>query len=169
MSDFSLLFAYAEPNLEFGYKNHLPWYKITEDLKEFSRRTRDAVLIMGRRTYESLPPLKRRDLIVVTHSNPFSKALETAAKDFPKRPIFVIGGIQLLEEAILHPNCTHIYCTRIYTKKDTILLATTYLSSSFLELIETSFQATSCRRIELDQHVQVSHIEFTEHRRFSAS
>ncbi len=41
-----------------GNRNSLPWY-CPEDLKLFKEKTMGSTVIMGRKTYESLPPSKR--------------------------------------------------------------------------------------------------------------
>ncbi|WP_353475321.1 dihydrofolate reductase [Salipiger sp. H15] len=54
-------------NGAIGRDNDIPWFK-PEDLKMFQRETSGGALIMGRRTWESLPvkPLKNRLNIVVS-------------------------------------------------------------------------------------------------------
>merc|ERR1712065_67079 len=70
-----------------GFKNTLPW-KLKKDLNYFKTKTNDSVVIMGRKTYESLPlkPLPNRINIVLSRSileekgfilsNNFDNALE---------------------------------------------------------------------------------------------
>jgi dihydrofolate reductase len=48
------VFAYAE-NGAFGELGGLPWPSIPEDLKLFKQLTQDTTLVMGRKTYETLP------------------------------------------------------------------------------------------------------------------
>ena len=40
-------------NNELGYKNTLPW-SLPNDLKYFRKTTADSIVIMGRKTYESI-------------------------------------------------------------------------------------------------------------------
>jgi dihydrofolate reductase len=65
---FSIILATDSQN-GIGKDNSLPW-KIREDLLLFSRITRNNVVIMGRKTWDSLPlkPLPRRINIVVSRS-----------------------------------------------------------------------------------------------------
>lgn len=53
-----------------GYKNKLPWGYIKEDMERFKALTMGATVIMGRKTFESLPkkarPLPGRMNIVIT-------------------------------------------------------------------------------------------------------
>ena len=52
-----------------GFENKLPWH-ITEDMKRFAQLTTGHTVLMGRKTYQSLPdkfrPLPNRKNIVVT-------------------------------------------------------------------------------------------------------
>jgi dihydrofolate reductase len=67
---FSIILATDSQN-GIGKNNELPW-KIREDLLLFSKATRNNVIIMGRKTWDSLPikPLRRRVNIVVSRSPP---------------------------------------------------------------------------------------------------
>lgn len=98
----------------------LPWDKIPEDLKYFRETTQGATLIVGRKTFETLPPLGGRMLIVVSRSNvklnvPTFPKLATALlyAETMGRNIFVIGGGQLYAEAIKSPFCERIYLNEI--------------------------------------------------------
>lgn len=55
-----------------GYKNQLPFH-IPEDLKLFQEKTKGSTVVMGRKTYESLPdkyrPLPDRKNVVISRSN----------------------------------------------------------------------------------------------------
>ncbi len=65
MIDYSLIVA-ASDKLEIGKDNKIPWH-ISEDLKLFKRITSGNIVIMGRKTYESIgKPLPGRITIVIT-------------------------------------------------------------------------------------------------------
>lgn len=65
MKNLSLIAAVGK-NLELGYQNDLIW-RIKEDLQFFKEKTMGTYIIMGRRTYESLPKnLPGRKYIVLT-------------------------------------------------------------------------------------------------------
>ena len=89
-----------DQNGGIGKNGNLPWH-ISEDLRNFKKITLDSAVIMGRKTWESLPikPLPNRINIVL------SKTMETEALTFksykqcmeylknnniPK--VFIIGG-----------------------------------------------------------------------------
>lgn len=100
-------------NDEFGLNDTLPW-RSREDLAFFSKVTAGSTVIMGRKTYDSLPvsskPLSGRRNIVVTSKpdqlyngkfysvNGLQAALDLA-RNF-KRMTWVIGGRSLIEEAL---------------------------------------------------------------------
>jgi group I intron endonuclease len=121
MREFSLIVAATLRN-GIGLENKMPW-DLPNDLKEFRRITQNSVVIMGRKTWESIGcrPLPKRLNIVVTSAEipsvqcatTFLAALALADQD--SRPIFVIGGSRLYECALVHPKCTTVYVTRILT------------------------------------------------------
>lgn len=115
-------------NRELGKDNKLLWH-IPEDMKQFRELTKGHVVIMGRKTFESIGRLlpSRTNIIVtrdktftvsgavVVHS--FEVGLERARKeeilrspqDDNKREIFVIGGGQIYAEAM--PFTDRLYLT----------------------------------------------------------
>lgn len=66
MSKISIIAAVAD-NLAIGKSNNLPWH-LPEDLKHFKQLTTGHAVVMGKRTFESLPkgPLPHRKNIVLT-------------------------------------------------------------------------------------------------------
>jgi len=66
--NFELIVA-TDINGIIGSNNNIPWY-IPEDLIRFRKMTTDSVVIMGRKTFESLPngKLKNRINIVITRN-----------------------------------------------------------------------------------------------------
>lgn len=86
-------------NRELGRNNDLIWH-FKEDMKFFRETTTGNTVIMGRKTFESLPhALPNRRNIVITTNNDYAaegaevvtsieEALETAKND----NIFIIGG-----------------------------------------------------------------------------
>lgn len=110
-----------------GYKGGIPWH-LPEDLRFFKRLTTGHVVIMGRKTWESLPPRVRplpdRVNIVLTHSDTDfngattahsrSEALQLAAVH-PNKRIFVIGGAEIYKLFYLESKnlCSHVYVTKV--------------------------------------------------------
>ncbi len=110
-------------NRELGKNNQLLWH-IPEDMKRFKKLTKGQVVIMGRKTYESLPskfrPLPERVNIIVTRDKNFfasgcliCHSLEEAiekGKSF-KKEIFIIGGASIYQQGIKYAD--KLYLTLI--------------------------------------------------------
>lgn len=121
MVNYSVIVAVNE-NLVIGKDNKLPWYS-SEDLKYFKRITSDNVVIMGRKTYESIgKALPNRVNIVISNTttfddvitvNSFHEALDEASKY--NKEIFVIGGASLYEKVL--NDAEKLYLTWVYEKK----------------------------------------------------
>ena len=67
MMQIHLIWAQDE-NGGIGKEGKLPWH-ISEDLKNFKKLTLNSTILMGRKTWESLPirPLPKRRNIVLSH------------------------------------------------------------------------------------------------------
>jgi dihydromethanopterin reductase len=80
---------------QFGLNGHLPWEgrkdrEFVEDVARFFELTRGHVLIMGHRTFISVPKFAFEDRdIVEIHS---SEAPEEVLARFPGRVVFIGGG-----------------------------------------------------------------------------
>lgn len=106
-------------NLELGRKGDLVWH-IPADLKNFKRLTMGHPVIMGRKTWESLPkrPLPGRINIVLSRSldsvdggivaHSFDEAIKACEREnIP----FVIGGADVY--ASMLPYATRLYITNV--------------------------------------------------------
>ena len=74
----NLIVLFNDKNV-IGNDNKIPWY-IPEDLKLFQKITKNHIIVMGRKTFESLPngPLKNRINIVITNQTElYDKSNET--------------------------------------------------------------------------------------------
>jgi dihydrofolate reductase len=115
----SLIYAQSRNGI-IGRDGGLPWH-ISSDLKRFKELTMGKPVIMGRKTWDSLPrkPLPGRVNIVMTRQNGFSaegavvaKTVEgalQAAGDVPE--ICVIGGAEIYLQFLPLAQC--IYVTEI--------------------------------------------------------
>lgn len=120
ISNLSLIVAIAQ-NGAIGKDNDLLWH-ISDDLKRFKSLTMGHPVIMGRRTFESLPfkPLPKRRNIVLTHDKLFAyegvdvvHALDDVfelIKD--EEEAFVIGGASIYK--LLLPYVNRLYVTWVY-------------------------------------------------------
>ena len=104
-------------NLELGKGNNLIWH-FKEDMKFFKETTTGSSVIMGRKTFESLPKaLPNRKNIVITNNrdyvadggyvvNSIEKALELAGDN-----AFIIGGGNIYSQFL--PLAEKLYLTEI--------------------------------------------------------
>ncbi|MGL5087192.1 MAG: dihydrofolate reductase [Clostridium sp.] len=120
----SIIVATARNNV-IGGDNKLLWH-ISEDLKRFKEITTGKTIIMGRKTFESLPGiLPNRKHVVLTRDKNFkvdSKMVEVihnldeivSTYSQSDNEAFIIGGGQIYESAL--PFAQKLYLTKI--KKD---------------------------------------------------
>jgi len=106
-----IIFIYARDDyFGIGKDNMLPWH-CPEDLKRFKKLTEGHSIVMGRKTWDSLPkkPLPKRENIVLTNSLALIKGAhvlrkkEDLKKYYNNEKIFIIGGaslFQLFEEDV---------------------------------------------------------------------
>lgn len=99
------IFAISK-NGVMGCDGDLPW-NYPEDLQRFKDRTMGHPIVMGRKTWESLPvqPLPGRKNIVLTKNSEYTddrcvvyNDLKPVIYDHPNDTIYVIGGSQIFQE-----------------------------------------------------------------------
>ncbi|GAB4283933.1 MAG: dihydrofolate reductase [Marinilabiliales bacterium] len=116
----SIIVAVAENNA-IGYNNKLLCH-LSDDLKRFKKLTTGNVVVMGKKTYESLPikPLPNRLNIVIT-DNPadcFDNCItafsieDAIDKMDPEKENFIIGGGSVYKQFL--PLADKLYLTRIH-------------------------------------------------------
>ena len=101
-----------------GRDGTLPW-RISADLKRFKRLTMGSVMIMGRRTFDSLPGLlPGRRHIVLTRDREWSAdgaevahSVEEALALAGNEPVSVIGGAEIFE--LFLPYGHHLELTEV--------------------------------------------------------
>lgn len=112
-----------------GKNNDLPWPRNAADMKWFRDCTIGHVVVMGRKTWESMgsKPLPRRINVVVSSRRDFPhpkdggpdhvltgelSGVKTLLKDlYPDLKIWIIGGANIYEQSL--STCDNIYLTRI--------------------------------------------------------
>jgi dihydrofolate reductase len=113
------LVAAVAANGVIGAGNRLPW-RLADDLRHFRALTTGHAVIMGRRTWESLPrALPERQNIVVTRQRGYAAAGAEVAGSFNEalalvrlpEPVFCIGGGELFREALARAQ--RLYLTEI--------------------------------------------------------
>ncbi len=117
----ALVAAVAE-NGVIGRNNALPW-RLPADLAHFKRLTLDQSIVMGRRTWESLPGLlPRRRHIVLSRDPDFRpdgctvvSSLDAAIAIAGSVPeLMIVGGAALYAEAL--PRASRLYLTRVHVR-----------------------------------------------------
>lgn len=115
----NLIVAQAE-NRVIGGNNALLWH-LSEDLKYFKRITLGKTVLMGRKTWESLPvkPLGRRRNVVISSQSGFSapgaevfRSPEAALKALEGDEVFCIGGASIYECFL--PHCDRLFVTQVF-------------------------------------------------------
>ncbi|MBC2458192.1 dihydrofolate reductase [Clostridium beijerinckii] len=117
----SIIVAIAKDNV-IGKDNKLLWH-ISEDLKRFKKITTGKKMIMGRKTFESLPGiLPNREHIVLTRDNNFNVDSDkvTIEHDFNsvlqrylecEDEVFIIGGAEIYKQFL--PYAKKLYLTKV--------------------------------------------------------
>ena len=163
INTFSIVVA-VDSQFGIGKGGALPWH-LPAELKRFKALTmrpapngKPNLVIMGRKTWESLPdkfkPLPGRVNCVLTRNVSLSfpaqviiaaglaQALDLAAGRLRGQigEIFVIGGAQVFTEALRHPFCEKIYLTEIQNNFNCDTFFPSELSA-FKKISESDLQA----------------------------
>jgi len=158
---FTIIVAYEQTNHGIGFQNRIPWH-VPEDMNFFRKttiRTQDPhkknALIMGRKTWESLhkkpldkrinicltTSLKKKDIGPVQPDMFFAYSMEDALKYVQLHiseieSVFVIGGSQIYQEAIRHPQCNTLLINELIFEPGQL----PYTDSFFPEIPENMYQ-----------------------------
>ncbi len=146
----SILVAVAE-NGAIGRDGRLPWY-LPADLKHFKKQTLGQVVIMGRKTHESIVdrlgrPLPKRRSLVLSRDPAYrvqgvevASSLEQALELVVAEPqVFVIGGAAVFAEAL--PLADRLILTRVHAEVE---------GDVFFPELESSWRLVSEERHEAD-------------------
>lgn len=121
----------VDENWGIGFNGEL-LEKIPEDMEHFKELTTDNIVVMGRKTWDSLPnpPLPDRLNIVLSRyyltpacEHTLCMTLENLKyvidnKDRFSEDIFIIGGGQIYKELL--PFCDRVYVTKIFKSHDNV-------------------------------------------------
>ncbi len=116
MKSFQAIAAMAE-NRVIGHQGTIPWH-LPEDFRWFKQKTIGHVLVMGRKTYESIgKPLPQRQTIVLSRSVTaipgVSVVPDWSAIDLEADPrqFFVCGGSEIYAAGL--PRCSDLFLTLV--------------------------------------------------------
>lgn len=119
MKPFNMIVA-CTSNKVIGCANKIPWY-LPEDLKWFKKMTENQVVVMGRKTFQSIgKPLPNRHNIVITSqdlSQPHVQVLNSFEPLLDLKfsnSVWICGGAQVYKKAL--PFTENLYIT--WVKKE---------------------------------------------------
>ena len=118
-----------DTNNAIGRNGRLPWH-LSEDLKNFKKLTTGHTIIMGRKTWDSLPikPLPDRRNIVISHSvqrdvesyTSIEGCIVSLSGDKEVLDVYIIGGMSIYKFFYEHANTLHItFIHNSYSDTDT--------------------------------------------------
>lgn len=98
-------------NKLIGVDNKLPW-NLPEDMKHFVNKTKNKVVVMGRKTYDSIGfPLKNRENVVISRKNTkindvkVFNSVENVLDAYKNHEdIVIIGGVEIYKQFLPFTN-----------------------------------------------------------------
>ncbi|MGB0333749.1 MAG: dihydrofolate reductase [Opitutales bacterium] len=149
MNTFKAIAAMSE-NRVIGNGGKIPWH-LPEDFKWFKTSTMGGILVMGRKTYESIGrPLPGRDTYVLSrqareirgvHSFTDLSVLDHLDTD---QTIWIAGGGEIYEQML--PKCSELYLSRVHREVE---------GDAFFPEFEDDFELKSI--IQKDDDFTVEH------------
>ena len=117
------IIAAITDNNALGKDNKL-LFRLKKDMAHFKNITTDNVVIMGRKTYESIgKTLPNRVNIVLSRNmksnedfytfDSIEKAIEWSKENYPQKEIFIIGGESVYDKALKDDIVDKLYMTKI--------------------------------------------------------
>lgn len=129
----SMIVAFCHDQQErrvIGKDGNLPWEAIPSDMQRFRRLTSGHTVVMGRKTWDSIPkkfrPLPNRTNIVITRQKSLNlpkgvllaHSLEDAIQKAPTEMVWIIGGESIYQEAFPHTDELHLTIVNLSTEGD---------------------------------------------------
>ena len=150
----SLIAAVAR-NRAIGKDNQLLWH-LPEDMRHFRETTRGKPVIMGRKTWESLPdvfrPLPGRRNIVISRNPAYDAPGATLAGSLEEAvrlaqddaEVFVIGGAEIYRQAL--PLAQRLYLTEVARDFDADAFFPEFSASDWTEISRSA--AKNCADLD---------------------
>lgn len=128
----------CDPRGGIGYNGKLPWDKIQGDLPRFKNLTSGQNVIMGRRTWESLPfkPLPNRKNYVLANAFIREAITLTDTALLPKLAgddAWIIGGANVVKQC--WDMITEIHLTKTFAE---------YTCDTFIDLVKLEKEFSCC-------------------------
>lgn len=131
-----------------GKNSGLPWPHNVEDMRWFRKNTEGSIVVMGRKTWESIGcrPLNKRLNIIISNSSltgdydnqyygNMEKVLQVIQSDYPDLDVWVIGGGEIYKQAL--PYCDCLYLTKFKESYDCDTFLEPSHINEFSRLVET--------------------------------
>lgn len=138
-----------------GKNNDLPWH-ISEDLKRFKKITTGHTILMGRKTWESLPkkPLPERDNVVLTRNENYKAEGATVIHSMDEiknvvkanEEVYIIGGAEIY--AMFLPYVSTVHLTLVKDRFECDTFFTEFDRFKFKTLNETNIRKDEKSGIE---------------------
>lgn len=164
MSKISIIAAVAD-NYAIGKNNKLLWH-LPADMKHFKDMTTGHAVVMGKRTFESLPngSLPNRKNIVLTSipEGNFDKYYEAVSlRDAielceNEDEVYIIGGATIFKQALEYPGVDTMYITWVHEEFEA--------DAFFPEFNKEEWKEVSCEKHEADEENPYAY-SFCEYRR----
>ncbi|MDD3412391.1 MAG: dihydrofolate reductase [Lachnospiraceae bacterium] len=106
---------------QMALNNELPWH-YPEDLEIFKTKVNNKIVIMGRKTYESMPKSFFKKVTPIIISTTLEANLHLAdslddalalAEDMGEDEVWICGGVSIYEEALERKLINHLYISHI--------------------------------------------------------
>jgi dihydrofolate reductase len=119
MPNYKAIAAMAD-NRVIGQQGDIPWH-LPEDFKWFKKTTMGQILVMGRKTYESIGrPLPGRETYVVSRQALSITGVQTLTdlkaldQIETEKTVWIAGGGEIYRQML--PHCSELYLTRVHRK-----------------------------------------------------
>ncbi len=132
------LIVAVDKNFGIGYENALPWH-IKDELNIFKEKTLNSTVIVGSKTFETLPKLKNRFVICLSKRSKslpivsgtiIVESFEEASELVKTEKVFVIGGLKTYQTALSIPN----YISKIHISIiDDVYKCDTFFDKKFMD------------------------------------
>lgn len=117
-----------------GKNGALPWPHNSADMKWFSENTKNGVVIMGRKTWESLGSMRLKnrvnivltrniesvvgnpDMVLCAQGDALYETIINITENYASKKLWIIGGAELYKQTI--PYCDHLYITAFKQQYD---------------------------------------------------
>jgi dihydrofolate reductase len=136
-------------NRVIGCDNKIPWH-IPEDFKWVKATTLGHIIVMGRKTFESIGrPLPQRENVVITQQNlkipgvTIIHSLNELEHRKSEKEIWILGGAEIYRQAL--PRCSDLYLSVIKREVE---------GDTFFPSFEDTFDLKEILREESDFRIE---------------